>query len=611
MNYCEINEIIKNLLGQLQYLKPQLELARGKEAWVMQEGQDSEIVEVASKEAFNKFLRIIGSAQKNAHRLFDIIPNPLIENILGNLWSLDQPLSAVCFMDNNTGQASLQEGYIEDYINCKKDALATLRQLSQELSEISPPLVIWQNIISEIRSIGSQSATHKYSKIEGPPGPYNKIREEIAGLLNYIESAQKICIQVSENATTALVKLHHRVSDTKDLVDRNPSKGETPIQKLKSIQDDLSQAFKKIEMEYRDLLEEFAVEFEVAHIKFVKSAEAEQSASQKPAETRQETNKDELRKVGVAKEFVSVVSEALKLISNADDLNSTLRSKQVQNLAARITVLGQDCGLLEEHHKVGLDAGSYYHQQYVYDTCLYPEEIGEFEWSVPNELRLLCEKAKLLVNKAPAETGQKSKPAEEPSKEAKNVFKKDGNFWQVAYQSNDTATIKDSKGMSYIARLLEKPNEPIAALSLASPKSDTKLMIQGKAVENDTVSSDSGKPQEIIDEDTLQSCQKRIIDIKNELADAEKKYDLAGTTRLQNEKDKILSYIKTSTRPSGQSGSFNNNVEKARKAVSNSINRAIDNIKQHNTTLYKHLDNSIQQGVQFAYNPDTKINWEL
>ncbi len=190
-------------------------------------------------------------------------------------------------MDNNTGRASLQEGYIEDYINCKKDTLATLRQLSQELSEISPPLVIWQNIISEIRSIGSQSATHKYSRIEGPPGPYNKIREEIAGLLNDIESAQKICIQVSENATTALVKLHHRVSDTKDLVNRNFCKGETPPQKLKSIQDDLSQAFKKIEMEYRDLLEEFAVEFKVAHIKFVTSAEAEQSASQKPARAGQ------------------------------------------------------------------------------------------------------------------------------------------------------------------------------------------------------------------------------------------------------------------------------------------------------------------------------------
>jgi len=473
MNYSEINEIIKNLLGQLQDLKPQLELARGKEAWVMQEDQDSEIVEEASKEAFNKFLRIIGSAQKNAHRLFDIIPNPLIENILGNLWSLDQPLSAVCFMDNNTGQASLQEGYIEDYINCKKDALTTLRQLSQELSEISPPLVIWQNIISEIRSIGSQSATHKYSRIEGPLGPYNKIREEIAGLLNDIESAQKICIQVSENATTALVKLHHRVSDTKDLVNRNFCKGETPPQKLKSIQDDLSQAFKKIEMEYRDLLEEFAVEFEVAHIKFVKSAEAEQSSSQKPAGKEQETEE--------------------------------------------------------------------------------------------------------------------------------NIFRKDGDKWIVVFNHSEPCYLNDIKGMEQIAQLLAKSPKSISAIELANPKNDTKLMILSK----------SDKPQEIIDKNALQSYRIRLRDIEDELAGAEKNNDLAEQNKLKAEKEQILSYVQSTTKPSGQSGSFSDNIKNACDAVSNNINRALEKIKQNNPTLHQHLNNSIQRGKHFAYNPDRKIDWEL
>ena len=76
------------------------------------------------------------------------------------------------------------------------------------------------------------------------------------------------------------------------MVNRNFCKGETLPQKLKSIQDDLSQAFKKIEMKYRELLEEFAVEFKVAHIKFVTSAEAEQSASQKPAGAGRKTEID-------------------------------------------------------------------------------------------------------------------------------------------------------------------------------------------------------------------------------------------------------------------------------------------------------------------------------
>ncbi len=301
------------------------------------------------------------------------------------------------------------------------------------------------------------------------------------------------------------------------------------------------------------------------------------------------TEDDELIKAGAAKELVSAASGALELISNTDDLNSTLRSEQVQNLEAKIIVLGHECGLLEEYQRVGLNADSYYREQYAYDTCIFPEELGEFEWSVPKELRVLCEKAKMLINKAPEETGQKSKPAEEPSKEAKNVFKKDGDFWQVAYQSNDTTTIKDSKGMSYIARLLEKPNEPIAALSLANPKSDTKLMIQGKAVENDTVSSDSGKPQEIIDEDTLQSCQKRIIDINNELADAEKNNDLAAQERLEAEKEQILSELNAVRNLKGESRSFTDNLVKARKAVTNAIKRALENIKTHSMPLYQHL----------------------
>ncbi|MBA7675483.1 hypothetical protein ES703_83718 [subsurface metagenome] len=211
----------------------------------------------------------------------------------------------------------------------------------------------------------------------------------------------------------------------------------------------------------------------------------------------------------------------------------------------------------------------------------------------------------------PAGAKRKSKLAEEPSKEAKNVFKKDGDFWQVAYQSNGTTTIKDSKGMSYIARLLEKPNEPIAALSLANPKSDTKLMIQGKAVENDTVSSDSGKPQEIIDKDTLQSCQKRIIDIKNELADAEKNNDLAAQERLEAEKEQILSELNAALNLRGESRSFTDNLDKARKAVTNAIKRALENIKKHSMPLYQHLNNSIQRGINFAYKPDRQTNWQL
>ncbi len=181
---------------------------------------------------------------------------------------------------------------------------------------------------------------------------------------------------------------------------------------------------------------------------------------------------------------------------------------------------------------------------------------------------------------------------------AKNIFRNDGDRWTVVFNNSEPCYINDIKGMRQIAQLLTKPHKTISAVELANPQ-------------NNTVSSDSGEPQEKVDGEALIDCRKRLNEIPVELAEAEKNHDLAKTKRLQSEKDHILAYVKTSTRPSGKSGSFNNKVEKARKTVSNSINRAIDNIKQHNPTLCQHLDNSIQQGIQFAYSPDTKINWEL
>lgn len=185
-----------------------------------------------------------------------------------------------------------------------------------------------------------------------------------------------------------------------------------------------------------------------ASLEQVKSI-AEAQTTKKPTQTTQEMNKDELRKVEVAKEFVSVVDEALQLISQTDDLNTTLRSEQVQNLAAKIKVLGQECGLLEEYQKVGLDANSYYQQQYAYDTCFFFEELGNFEWSVPKELRLLREKAKLFVNKTPAETKQEKKAGKvakavkrgRPKKYTDEQRKKMRDMYNRIYQETN-----DSKG---------------------------------------------------------------------------------------------------------------------------------------------------------------------
>jgi hypothetical protein len=200
--------------------------------------------------------------------------------------------------------------------------------------------------------------------------------------------------------------------------------------------------------------------------------------------------------------------------------------------------------------------------------------------------------------KRPTATGakQKTAPVKEPPKEAKNVFKKSGDFWQVAYQSSTTTTIKNSKGMSYIHRLLERPDEPIAAMQFL--------------VKNETVYAGSGKEQEVADRKTIDDCKERLSEIDTEQAEAEKNNDLAAQERLKGEREKILNLLKTDTFR-GKSAKFSGDKERARKAVAKAITTALDNIKGHNTSLYQHLNNSIQCGTHLTYVPDKEIDWEL
>lgn len=204
---------------------------------------------------------------------------------------------------------------------------------------------------------------------------------------------------------------------------------------------------------------------------------------------------------------------------------------------------------------------------------------------------------------------QRLKPAK-PEQKAENVFKKTGDFWTVKFQGN-TASIKDSKGMLYIAPLLEKPHQPISALKLAAQKNDTKLMNQGKVVEKKSIIEDSGKPQDLVDKDYLTDCKQRLDEIEEELRKAEKNNDPAEKDRLERERGQIRDLLKPALNLSGKSRSFSDNVQKTRVAVTMAIIRALKNINEHHPSLYRHLDNSIQRGTDFAYQPEKKISWQL
>ena len=101
--------------------------------------------------------------------------------------------------------------------------------------------------------------------------------------------------------------------------------------------------------------------------------------------------------------------------------------------------------------------------------------------------------------------------------------------------------------MSYIHRLLGKPDEPISAIELVGASIDVKLPNQGNNVEHESVSTDLSQKQDLVDRDYLKQCKKRISDLENELAEAQKNNDLAEQNRLNKERKEILDLLKTDT----------------------------------------------------------------
>ncbi len=157
------------------------------------------------------------------------------------------------------------------------------------------------------------------------------------------------------------------------------------------------------------------------------------------------------------------------------------------------------------------------------------------------------------------------------------VFRREGHFWIVGLEKPATI-IEDSKGMSYIHQLLQNPHKEIPATQLANSDFDIPL----------------GGQQKVVDRETITTCRKQIGQLDNE-----------------QEKEQIENYLKKATRPNSQIDNFPDERETARKAVSNAISRAINNIGTYKQDLYQYLKNTIRTGLSCIYTPDKKIDWEL
>jgi hypothetical protein len=184
-------------------------------------------------------------------------------------------------------------------------------------------------------------------------------------------------------------------------------------------------------------------------------------------------------------------------------------------------------------------------------------------------------------------TIQIASPAQPPA--AVETFKlvRDGDVWHVR-RAGEPFSLRDGKGVRYLARLIDEPRCELHVLDLAD------------ALE----AVDGGDAGEHLDAQARDSYKTRLRDLEDNLAEAESRNDLGGIERATQEIEALQGELRRAIGLGGRARRAGAAVERARINVQRRLRTAIMQIAAHDPVLGRHLERSVRTGVYCAYEPD-------
>ncbi len=180
-------------------------------------------------------------------------------------------------------------------------------------------------------------------------------------------------------------------------------------------------------------------------------------------------------------------------------------------------------------------------------------------------------------------------PLAEELQEHSPVFRCKGELWELVYDGKPVQ-VAEVKGFLDIQKLLQNPGSALHCADL-----------MGTALE------EGG--ERLFDDKAKKSYQKRILELQQEMEQAELEYNNQKLAHAQEEYDKLLDHLSKSLGLKGKVRQTGHPVEKARSAVTWRIRNAISKIENLHPELGRHLSVSIKTGTFCAYNPEKELKW--
>ncbi len=199
-----------------------------------------------------------------------------------------------------------------------------------------------------------------------------------------------------------------------------------------------------------------------------------------------------------------------------------------------------------------------------------------------------------VEQRARAAIGQSSATPPAGSRMAPDVtaftLTRDGDHW-VIERAGRSFRIKDVRGFGMLARLVERPGAEVHALELAFDPETARGV-------------DLGDAGAILDSRARDAYKRRIADLREDLAEAERVADPARASRLGEELDMLVRQLAGAVGLGGRERRTGSAAERARITVQRRVREAIRKIAQHDEVLGQHLDWTVRTGTFCAYEPD-------
>jgi hypothetical protein len=183
-------------------------------------------------------------------------------------------------------------------------------------------------------------------------------------------------------------------------------------------------------------------------------------------------------------------------------------------------------------------------------------------------------------------------PTAEPSATTSLEFSlhaRDKDF--VVVCNGRTTRLRLVRGLPMLAQLVQNPGCELHVLDLAvEPDSDGSVV-------------DRGDAGEVLDAKAREQYQRRIVDLRAEIDEAERFADALRADRARRELDLLIQQLSSAVGLGGRARRVGSAAERARIMVQRRVREAIKKVAEHEPELGRHLDWAIRTGTFCAYEP--------